>query len=188
MKHKRFDRQNWQRTVSGVQTVHILPDGVLADYRAGEVTKPLDVPLGHQTLRILGSGYRWVYYAPHGAQHALTVMLDSGGGWVQLYVDIALESGLDLDGIPYITDLYLDVAATLRPDGLPDQMALLDEDEWADVQASGELRPEHAALAWAEAQAVMAALRAGTFKPLEVIRAYLAGAASTPAPTPRLPA
>lgn len=172
MKHKRFDRSNWHRALSGTQIVRRLPGGVLADYRAGEVIRPLDVPLGGRTLRILDSGYRWVHLVPHGAHHAATVMLNAAGEPLQLYVDMTLEGGLDPDGIPFVTDLYLDVVAALCPDWTVSELQLKDEDEWAEVRQRGELGPEEAALAWAEAQAVMAALHTGTFAPLHTLKEY----------------
>ncbi|WP_245528310.1 DUF402 domain-containing protein [Deinococcus maricopensis] len=109
MKRKRFDHRQWRRVVSGTQTVLTLPQGVLVDYRAGEVTLPLDVPCCGRTLRVLDSGFRWVYLAPSDMPHTLTVQLDAAGRPVQFYVDVNEENGVDEDGIPYGLDLFLDV-------------------------------------------------------------------------------
>ncbi|MFC6591485.1 DUF402 domain-containing protein [Deinococcus lacus] len=174
MKHKRFDRRHWARAESGEQRRVDLPGGVLVDYRAGRVPQPLVRPLGPRWLTLLDTGYRWVYWQPHGAGHALTVMLDAAGQPVQLYVDTALDSGLDPDGWPYITDLYLDVLAVCDPHTWTvTELYLKDADELEAAVQSRELPPELAWRAVAEAERVGAALRAGTFAPLDVVREYL---------------
>lgn len=77
------------------------------DYRAGPVLRPLDVLFRGRTLRIPDTGYRWVYFHPAGVPHALTAQLDAQDRPVQLYVDICAGGGLDADGQPFVTDLYL---------------------------------------------------------------------------------
>ena len=134
MKRKLFDLRVWHRTLdAGTQTVHRLPGGLLVDYRAGEVVKPLIVPFGGRTYCILNTDYRWVHYVPAGARHALTVQLDDSDQVQQLYVDIIQGSGTGKDGLPWIDDLYLDVAGVVEisPDGTwtVRETEVLDEDE-----------------------------------------------------------
>lgn len=176
VKHKRFDHRNWSRAESDSQVHCDLPGSVLVDYWAGPVTQPLIRPFGDQQLTLLDSGFRWIYVQPTGRHHALTVMLDAAGRPVQLYVDTALDSGLDPDGWPYMTDLYLDVLAVCDTNWQVTATQLKDEDEWWAAKQTGELSPEHehAALAWAEAERVVIALQRGDFAPLAVVREYLA--------------
>ena len=179
MKHKRFDYRDWHRIRegSGEQTVLSLPGGILTDFQAADVIKPLRVACCGQQRLILANGYRWVNFAPTARHHALMVQLDERNVPQQLYVDIGLSSGLDPDGVAFIDDLYLDVLAIC--DVLPDgrwhviDTEIIDVDELEDAVQGGKVTPAQADLAWAEARAVEAALRAQNFAPLEVVRGYL---------------
>ncbi len=177
MKRKHFDRRRWPRVLSGEQTALHLPTGVIVDYRAGEVVRPLRVVLGGQEVCLLDSGYRWVLYLPTAATHALTVQLDDVGRVQQFYLDVGEASGLDDEGLPWIDDLYLDIAGTLdlTPDGrwTVGHLEVLDEDELGAALRQGQLTPEQHALAWTETRQLFNALRAQTFEPLEVVRRYL---------------
>ena len=55
---------------------------------------------------------------------------------------------------------------------------IIDVDELEEALNTGQITPEHCALAWAEARAVQAALEGQTFAPVDIVRAYL----HTPAP------
>lgn len=177
MKHKRASRAGWHRVARGEETVLALPHGRVVDYVAHEVGTPLVVPFRGRELRILDDGYRWVHYSPTGQNHALTVQLDPSGVPVQLYVDVGDGVGVDEDGVPYIDDLYLDVLAVceVRPGG-GWHVTETEITDVADLDAAlqeGRVTPAQHALAWQEARAAEAALRAGTFAPLDVVRGYL---------------
>lgn len=184
MKHKRFDYRQWHRVEPGTgqQLCRPWAGGWVSDFRAGQVNKPLVVPVCGQTRTILHSGFRWVQYAEAGQHHALTVHLDAADMPQQLYVDIGAAVGLDPDGVAYIDDLYLDVTALcdVQPDGSWRVTAteIIDVDELEEALNTGQITPEHCALAWAEARAVQAALEGQTFAPVDIVRAYL----HTPAP------
>lgn len=173
MKRKTFDKRGWHRAASIGQSALQLPAGTLVDVLALEVTQPKTVVLGGQSLCILDTGYRWVHYAPHEAQHALTVQLDAGGVPVQFYVDVGAGSGVGAEGLPYMDDLYLDVVARVSPDWAVLNSEIIDEDELEAALKNGEVTQEQYALAWAEARRIEAALQAGAFKPVDVVRGYL---------------
>ncbi|WP_161883690.1 DUF402 domain-containing protein [Deinococcus alpinitundrae] len=177
MKRKVFDRRIWSRAVSGEQTTLSLPGGLLVDYRAGEVTTPKWVTVAGQARCILASGYRWVHYAPSGATHALTVQLDAAGRIQQLYVDVGEASGVGVDGLPWMDDLYLDVVGLVevQQDGhwRVTDTEVIDQEELDEALRAGQVTPGQHAFAWAEIRHVLAALHAQTFAPLEVVRRYL---------------
>ncbi|MFC5849993.1 DUF402 domain-containing protein [Deinococcus petrolearius] len=177
MKHKRASRRGWHRVAREDETVLALPHGRIVDYVAHEVTAPLAVPFRGRDLRILDDGYRWVHYSPTGHHHALTVHLDPSGVPVQLYVDVGDGVGVDPDGVPYIDDLYLDVLAVceVRPGGEwhVTDTEIVDVADLDAALAEGRVSAPQHALAWQEARAAEAALRAGTFGPLDVVRGYL---------------
>lgn len=177
MKHKRASRKTWHRVVSSEETILHVPSGVIVDYTAGEVNKPLVVPFRDRQLRILDTGYRWLHYSPTRKNHALTVQLDAGGVPIQIYVDVGDGAGLDDDGVPYINDLYLDVLAVceVRPDGHwhITETEIIDQHELEDALAAGQVTRAQYDLAWAEAKAVQVALEAQKFSALETVRQYL---------------
>lgn len=177
MKRKRFDYRNWHRATSGEQTTLQLPGGLLVDYRAGEVTKPLRVPFRGRELLILETGYRWVHFSPTGQKHALTVQLDGAGVPQQLYVDIGEGTGVGEDGLPYIDDLYLDVIALceVQPGGTwhVTETEIIDGDELEDALQRGAVSLQQAEGAWQAAREVEAALLGQAFAPLETVRRYL---------------
>lgn len=179
MKHKRYNFLGWHRLQEGTgeQTVLSLPGGVICDFQAAQVLKPLYVPCCSEMRMILDTGFRWVNFAPAGKNHALMVQLDAGGVPQQLYVDICDGHGTDPDGIPYVNDLYLDVIALceVRPDGSwhVTETDIIDQDELDEALADGKITQAQYDLAWTEAKAVQAALQADAFAPTEVIRQYL---------------
>ncbi len=174
MKRKTFDKRHWQRAPLVEQRVVQLPAGTLVDVVARRVTQPKWVTLGGAELCILDVNYRWVYFAPTGAKHALTVQLNAAGVPVQLYIDVGAASGVDPEGLPYMDDLYLDVVARTTPDWQVQRSEIIDQDELEVALVSGDVTPAQYRLAWAEANAIQAALHAGTFAPLDVVRGYLA--------------
>lgn len=179
MKHKRFDFLHWHRIQQGTgeQTTLRFPAGTLTDFQADEVLKPLRVSCCGEERLILDRGYRWVNFAPNGKNHALMVQLDEKGVPQQLYVDICDGHGLDPDGIPFVNDLYLDVIALceVQPDGhwRVTDTEIIDQHELEEALGQGKVTQAQYDLAWAEARAVEAALRAGTFEAAETVRQYL---------------
>lgn len=173
MKRKRFDKRDWPRVRRGVQSVLQLPQGVIVDYLALEVARPLTVPFQGRELTILDDGYRWVHFAPHGAHHALTLQLRPDGHPEQLYVDVTLGGGTDDDGLPWAWDLYLDVIGTLDERWQVQATEIIDLGDLNAAVQAGLVTAEQDAFALEEAARVQAALFAGTFTPLDVLRRYL---------------
>lgn len=179
MKHKRAGRKGWKRALSDTEQVIHVPGGVIVDYVAGEVIRPLDVGFRGRSLRILDSGFRWVHYAPAGEHHALTAQLDAAGQPVQLYVDICDGHGLDPDGIPFVNDLYLDVLAVceVQPDGhwhITDT-EIIDVDELDEALQTGKITRAQYDMAWREAKSCEARLRIQSFPPVQVLERYTRG-------------
>ena len=172
MKKKHFDHRNWHRVSSHEQHIYPLPEGILVDFIAGEVTKPLVVSSCGEQVVVLDSHHRWVYFAPTGGFHALTVQLDAEDRPVQFYIDINHSNGVSEDGIPYGMDLYLDVVAL--PEGWQVRAAeIIDADELEEAVSQGLVTPELAEFAWTEAQKVQALLMDQAFDDLHVVQKHL---------------
>lgn len=183
MKRKVFDLREWSRVARHTQTVTHIPGYVIVDFTAHEVARPLDVPFGERTVRILGDGFRWVRVHPTGTGEgpgrenavgdALTVMLNAAGQPEQLYVDIHAGEGVGEDGLPWTEDVYLDVIADWQPSWRVTETHIIDADELEEAVRAGQVSPTLAGAAWAHARLVEEGLRAGTYAPLGVLRGYL---------------
>ena len=163
--------------MSDEELVLQVPGGVIVDYRAGEVLRPLDVGFRGRTLRILDTGYRWLHFAPIAEHHALTVQLNPQLRPLQIYVDICDGHGVDANGVPFTHDLYLDVLAVcgVLPDGSwhVTETEIIDGHELEEALAGGKVTPEQFSRAWAEAKSVEAQLQENDFPPLRVVQDYL---------------
>ncbi len=174
MKRKRFDLRGWHRVARGEQRALHVPAGLVVDYTAHEVTKPLDVPFGERRIRVMDDGHRWVRLHPYQGQPT-TLMLDAAGQVVQVYVDIAEGGGVDDDGLPWHHDLYLDVIADLNEDGQVQSAHIIDAEDLERALAAHLVTQAQVEFAWREAQAVRAALLAQRFPPLDALLTYLRG-------------
>ncbi|EYB68179.1 hypothetical protein DEIPH_ctg025orf0009 [Deinococcus phoenicis] len=182
MKRKVFDLRSWPRVARQTQTVTQVPGYVIVDFTAHEVTRPLDVrtPAGPELVRILDSGYRWVRAHPAGGGagipgSSVTVQLGAAGQPVQFYVDLHGGEGLHISGLPWHDDLYLDVIGHPDPSHPWQVIAtqIIDGEELAGAVEAGLVSPEQARQTWTHARQIEAQLRAGTYAPLHVLRAYL---------------
>lgn len=172
MKHKRFDLKNWPRALSDQQTVHVLPEGILVDYLAHEVVRPLVVPSCGRQVTVLDSHYRWVHFAPFKAHHALTVQLDAQDCAVQYYIDINLSNEIAEDGIPVGLDLYLDVVALVQGWKVL-QAEVIDQEELEEAVQLGKVTPDQARFAQQEALKMLDAVQREDFASLVVVRRHL---------------
>ncbi|GEM45277.1 DUF402 domain-containing protein [Deinococcus cellulosilyticus] len=172
MKKKCFDHRNWHRTTSDEQHIYNLLDGILVDYLAGEVTKPLVVSSCGVQMTVLDSFHRWIHWAPTGAHHALTVQLDAQDRPIQFYIDINHSNAVSEDGLPYGMDLYLDVVA-LTEGWQVKTAEIIDGDELEEAISQGRVSPELAEFAWMQARNVHALLLNQAFEDLLVVQKHL---------------
>lgn len=173
MKRKGSDYLGFFPGVRGTQGVRSLPGAWLVDLRLHEVPEPRSQVVCGRVCGSLVAGFRWLYFVPHDARHALLAILNADGQPEWLYIDVCAGSGLDEQGQPYVDDLYLDVVALCTPDWRVTDTEIIDADELEAALGAGLVTSEQATFAWAEARAVQAALRAGTFAPLETVRGAL---------------
>ncbi|GHF97617.1 hypothetical protein GCM10017783_06880 [Deinococcus piscis] len=156
----------------------------MVDFTAHRVRQPLTVDFGGEALRLFDHGWRWIWAHPLEAPpgvvgDALTVLLDAAGQPLELYVDIHQSGGWDeAAGLPWIDDLYLDVAGLFGPGWQPRHLLLLDEDELAGAVARGELTGAQSAAIGRQADRVTGALKAGNYGPLCAVQDYLQSGAA----------
>ena len=100
---------------------------------------------GGEEICILDDGYIWIHVLPMDKNYTVLLMMDADMNVVQWYFDITAENGIDEEGNPYFTDMYLDLV--LYPDG---GMAVLDEDELNEALEKGDIDLAEAGAARAE--------------------------------------
>lgn len=126
----------------------------------------LDLPDGRR--RFVDNGYMMLQQFPVGSQHLITTNFDTDGQVVHWYIDIVKEHGLNPEGIRWYDDLYLDIV--VLPDGT---RHLLDADELDEALAHGLITQDDWALAWDEANRLLAALEVGPLPAMSLGTAHL---------------
>ena len=161
IKKRYADRRDWRRITQRHYVHEQVENEVFKGYvtflQLIEVTSPLDVRYGDETIRIADAGYVWVQQFPSDAHHAVTSMFDATGQLVQTYIDICLRTGVE-DRRIYWEDLFLDLIAL--PSG---QVLLVDTDELEAAREQGDISQADYALAWAEAKRLQKQLEDGSF-------------------------
>lgn len=161
IKKRYADRRDWRRITQRhyvhEQVENKVFKGHVTLLQLIEVTSPLDVRYGDETIRIADAGYVWVQQFPSDAHHAVTSMFDATGQLVQNYIDICLRTGVE-DGRIYWEDLFLDLI--VLPSG---EVSLVDVDELEAAREQGDVSQAEYALAWAEAKRLQKQLQDGSF-------------------------
>ena len=161
IKKRYADRRDWRRITQRhyvhEQVENKVFKGHVTLLQLIEVTSPLDVRYGDETIRIADAGYVWVQQFPSDAHHAVTSMFDATGQLVQNYIDICLRSAVE-DGRIYEEDLFLDLI--VLPSG---EVLLVDVDELEAAREQGDVSEAENALALAVAKQLQKQLQDGTF-------------------------
>ena len=61
------------------------------------------------------NGSKWLSILPQDDFYCITVMMNANDDILLWYIDMIAEQGIDVDGVPYFDDLYLDFI--VYPDG-----------------------------------------------------------------------
>jgi predicted RNA-binding protein associated with RNAse of E/G family len=146
VKRKSADRVEWPLTATRFTVARVDEPGC-AGYATllcvDAVAQPLRIE--RPPVCLADAGYSLLQHYPDGARHVLLTVFDAAGQPVLWYFDVVERHGLDERGVPWLDDLYLDLA--VLPSGRVD---LLDADELEDALARGLVTPEQHAMAWEE--------------------------------------
>ncbi len=171
MKHLSADRPDWKRVprkrfyCKNVDTPGF--KGWITLLILDEVREPLIVKVHSRPLCLADTGYAWLQQFPDGEHYTVTTMFDAGGKVVQWYIDICLQTGADERNIPWLDDLYLDLAV------LPTmEVQLLDADELANALTNGEITQAEYDLAWREARNLSERIAREDFDLLKLIESH----------------
>lgn len=148
MKVKYADYPNWHRVNKKSYTNKYFNNqdfsGNISLLTAEEVKEKLIVTKHNKELVILDNGYKWLEIYPENNKNiAVSVAIDNKDNILEWYIDIAKESALTEEGIPYINDLYLDVI--LYPSG---EIEMLDQDELQEALDNNDITKEDFDLAY----------------------------------------
>lgn len=128
VERKYADRPDWKRVLKRRFKLEYVKasdfEGYVSAIYIDKVTTPLIKEIEGKTVRLVDDGYIWLQHLPDNENYALTTMLNNKGKVVQWYFDIIKGSGIDMRGMPYFDDIYLDVV--VFPSS---EILLLDEDE-----------------------------------------------------------
>lgn len=125
MRKKYADYPNWDKVIEKSYKNKYFND----EYFKGNISLLTAVKVKDRIIRknvaILDNNFKYLEFYPENNKNlSLMVCINNEDEILEWYFDIAKDSLLDKNGIPYIVDLYLDV--TVSPNG---EIKLLDEDE-----------------------------------------------------------
>ena len=173
MKRRRADRGEWQRILARRFVVAHLETpafaGAVTLLLLNQFGEPFYSLVDDQPCCVAATGYSWLQHFPTGAHHTVTTMFDPDGNVVQWYIDVCRQHGVDVDGVPWFDDLYLDIVVS--PAGT---IRLLDTEELEDAVRRGLVPPAEYTLAWREARRLQAAIEQGTLPLLALSVAHRA--------------
>lgn len=80
-----------------------------------------------QDIVVCDKGIKWLSILPENDWYCITAMMKEDGEILLWYIDMIAGQGIDVDGVPYFDDLYLDLI--VYPDGtvIVDDMDELEE-------------------------------------------------------------
>ena len=80
-----------------------------------------------EDIVVCDKGRKWLSILPRNDWYCITAMMDENEKVLLWYIDMIASQGIDVDGVPYFDDLYLDLV--VYPDGtiIVDDMDELEE-------------------------------------------------------------
>lgn len=107
--------------------------GYIGYLNLDKVYKTKMMNIGNKNRCILKNGHSWLEWMETDKSYCVIAIFDENEKLIEYYIDIILNQGIDIDGIPYYDDLYLDVVV------FPDNKSIiyLDEDELLEAFENG---------------------------------------------------
>ena len=146
MKRKYADYPGWERVLEKeYKNKYFNNDdfkGNVSLLTAVKVKEKLVV--GDDNIVILDDGFKWLEMYPENNKNiAISICINAKNEIMEWYFDIAKDSSVTEEGVPYIDDLYLDVI--LSPDG---EIRIIDQDELQDALDNKDITKEDFELAY----------------------------------------
>ena len=131
MKRSRLSYDEWKCILSkdmhGKRVNSELLDGYIGLIEIKEVSEAQIWKFNGEDVVVCDKGRKWLSILPRNDWYCITAMMDEEGNILLWYIDMIARQGIDVDGVPYFDDLYLDLV--VYPDGtiLVDDMDELKE-------------------------------------------------------------
>ena len=171
MERKYATRPKWKRVPQKRYYQTYLETAEFKGYAAllclDSVRLPLWVRAQGKPVCIVDTGYSWLQYFPVEEHYAVSTVFGTENQPIYWYIDICLRTGIGDDNIPWMDDLYLDIA--VLPTG---EVELLDADELEEALTTGAINAEEYQLAWREANQLLAQIAQKKFPLLSMSAAH----------------
>lgn len=131
MKRSRLSYDEWECIISkeivGKTINSELLNGYIGLIDIKEVSKAQIWKFNGENIVVCDKGRKWLSILPQDDWYCITAMMDEDGKVLLWYIDMIAKQGIDVDGVPYFDDLYLDLV--VYPDGtiIVDDMDELEE-------------------------------------------------------------
>lgn len=167
MKRKRLSHDEWKtilsRELRGKEIHTELIDGYIGVLSIQKVTAPQIWECSGRNITVCRDGTKWLSILPKDDFYCITAMMDENNAILLWYIDMIAGQGVDVDGVRYFDDLYLDLV--VYPDG---SVQVDDRDELEDALARQDITPEQFHLALHTAKSLMD----GLLRDVNAFRAY----------------
>ena len=162
MERKYTTRPKWKRVPQKRYYQTYLETAEFKGYAAllclDSVRLPLWVRAQGKPVCIVDTGYSWLQYFPINEHYALSTVFGADNQPIYWYIDICLQTGIGDDNIPWMDDLYLDIAVI--PTG---EVELLDADELEEDLQTGDIGSSEYDLVFRVATELMARISQKSF-------------------------
>ena len=131
MKRSRLSYDEWKCIISkdifGKTVNSELFNGYIGLIDIKEVSKIQTWNFDGKAVVVCDKGRKWLSILPQNGWYCITAMMDENEKILLWYIDMIATQGIDVDGVPYFDDLYLDLV--VYPDGtiIVDDMDELEE-------------------------------------------------------------
>ncbi|MGC6174220.1 DUF402 domain-containing protein [Lacrimispora sp. 38-1] len=131
MKKSRLSYDEWKCIVSkdmyGKKVNTEFFKGYIGLIDIKEVSEKQRWKFNGEEITVCDKGLKWLSILPQDDFYCITVMMNERNDILVWYIDMIAEQGIDIDGVPYFNDLYLDLV--VYPDGkiMIDDMDELEE-------------------------------------------------------------
>ena len=146
MKRSRLSYDEWKcitsKDIFGKRVNSELLNGYIGLIDIKEVSEAQIWKFNGEDIVVCDKGRKWLSILPQDDWYCITAMMDEDGKILLWYIDMIAKQGIDIDGVPYFDDLYLDLV--VYPNGT---IVVDDMDELEDALAKGDITQEQYNLA-----------------------------------------
>ena len=146
MKRSRLSYDEWKCIISkeiiGKQVSMDFFTGYIGLIEMKEVSEVQTWKFNDTEFAVCAQGFKWISILPQDNFYCITAMMNEKNEIAVWYIDMIAAQGIDVDGIPYFDDLYLDLI--VFPNG---EIKVDDMDELEDALHQGDITQEQFDLA-----------------------------------------